>query len=242
MQKIITITTDLGDQFASAQLKAVVYSLGFEGKIIENHGVKPFSIMEGAFEIQALANFCSRATVHLGIIDPGVGSDRAGIIIQTKKSFFVGPDNGLLYPAAQKEKIVRVWKIMEDKINKKFTNTFHGRDIFIKVAAYLANGQKPGSFGCTEINPKSLERLEFKTGQVVHIDHYGNIKVYWKNSLNGHLRLGKCIFPVVKTFSDVAVGKALAYLGSHDILELAINRGRANEQLGIKLEEILEIS
>lgn len=242
MSKIITITTDLGDQFATAQLQAVVHALGFEGKLIENHSVTAFSVLEGAFEIQALAKFCPKGTVHLGIVDPGVGSNRAGIIIQTAKSFFVGPNNGLFYPAAYKEKIISVWRINEGRVSKKFANTFHGRDIFIKAAVYLIQGIKPSSFGCKEIGQKDLQKLEFKAGEIVHIDHYGNIKIFWERKLDGHITVDKILFPVVKTYSDVVVGRPLAYLGSHETLELAINQGRANEQLGIKLGDVLEIS
>lgn len=239
-KKQITITTDFGDQFAAAQLKAVVCSFGFAGKIIENHSVTPFSITEGAFEILVLATFCPKDTVHLGVVDPGVGSNRAGIIIQTKKSWLVGPNNGLLYPTATKEKIIKVYKINEGKISKKFANTFHGRDIFIKAAVYLAQDRPPKSFGCTEIDQNELQKLEFKNGQVLHIDHYGNIKIYWQKKLNGKIDLNNKEIPVAKTFSDVKVGKAVAYWGSHNNLELAINQGRANKKLGIKLGEILK--
>lgn len=236
---LITITTDFGDQFAAAQLKAVAYSLGFKGKIIENHSVTPFSVLEGAFELAELARFCPLGAVHLGVVDPGVGSQRAGIIIQTGKSYFVGPDNGLLYPAAQREKIVKVWKINEGGVSKKFANTFHGRDIFIKAAIYLAQGKTPEEFGCQKI--RKLEKLAFKPGQVVHVDHYGNVKVWWKKKLDGHLVVNGQKIPTAKTFSDVPLGKPLAYIGSHGVLELAVNLGNAQNLHHLSVGDDLNI-
>lgn len=223
MNNIITITTDLGDGFATSQLKAIVASLGFEGQLIENHDVTPFSIVEGAYGIWQLAKFCPPGTIHVGIVDPGVGSDRAGIIIKTKNFWLVGPDNGLLYLAAAADGIVKTWKINHD-VN--ISNTFHGRDVFIKQAVFLAQGKLPRG---KEI--KEIKRLSFREGQVLHIDHYGNAKIWGKRTFG---------LPVVKTFSDVAEGEPLLLNGSSDLLELAVNLGSAKERFGLKLGQVLE--
>lgn len=150
MHKLITITTDFKDGFATSQLKAVIAALGFAGQIIENHDVTPFSIIEGAYGIWQLAKFCPLGSVHVGVVDPGVGSSRVGIIIQTQNHWFVGPDNGLLYPAATADKIVSVWRINENYFGQ-VSHTFHGRDVFIKSAVLLAQGKFPEDFGCTKI-------------------------------------------------------------------------------------------
>lgn len=238
--KLITITTDL-DQFAHAQLKAVISASDFNGKIIENHSVTPFSITEGAFQIKTISEFCPNDSVHLGIVDPGVGSDRAGIIIQTEKSFFVGPDNGLFWPAASEEKIISTWQIDENYFGKG-SNTFHGRDYFIKAALLLAQENKPENFNC--LPTRSIQKLNFTHGQVLHIDNYGNIKIYFPNldSQELHLRTRNIKIPVVKTFSDVPQGKPLAYWGSSNTLELAINLGNAAKEFNIKQGDILEIT
>ena len=107
-KNLITLTTDLGDQFAVAQLHVVLARDGFDGRVIENHSVTPFSILEGAFEIDALSRFTPVGTIHVGVVDPDVGSDRRGVVIRTKKSWFVGPDNGLLYPTAVHDEIQQV--------------------------------------------------------------------------------------------------------------------------------------
>lgn len=247
MKKLIAITTDFGDNFSSAQLRAVLASLGFTGEIIENHAVSPFSILEGAFQILILSKFTPSKTIHLGVVDPGVGSSRKGIIIKTKNYYFVGPDNGLLYPAAANDGIISAYQIEESKINGEISNTFHGRDIFIKIAAYLARGKTPENLEAIKISPQDIEKVKFKKGQVLHIDHYGNVKVHWDETVvpgqilritneNKNLNV-----PVVKTFSDVARHKPLALLGSSQTLELAINWGSAGRWLKRKVGDIISI-
>lgn len=248
MEQIIAITTDFGDHFASSQLRAVLAYLNFQGQVIENHDVSHFSISEGAFQILTLSRFTPKGTIHLGVIDPGVGSRRRGVIIQTKNFFFVGPDNGLLFPAAQKDGILKVYEINDKEVNDEATNTFHGRDIFIRVAAYLGNGQKPEDFKSKAIDWQSLVKLKFEDGQVLHVDDYGNLKINW----NGKIKIGSVLnvltkdkrhfaVPVVKTFSEVESGQPLALLGSSGTLELAVNLANAAKIFDIKLGDVLEI-
>lgn len=160
-QPLITITTDFGDQFSASQLKAVIFSLGFTGEIIENHDVSSFSVLEGAYGIWQLSKFCPPNTIHVGVVDPGVGSQRNGIVIKTKDFWFVGPDNGLLWKAACQNKILQTWKIDESYFGPVST-TFHGRDVFVKVAALLSKNNHPEDFGCKLI--KHIKKLKFKNG------------------------------------------------------------------------------
>lgn len=247
MNKLITVTTDFGDQFAAAQLKAIVSCLGFHGEVIENHSVTPFAIAEGAFQIALIAKFSPIGAVHLGVVDPGVGGQRRGIIVKTKRFWFVGPDNGLFSPAIEKELIENAWQIRENKISKEFSNTFHGRDIFIKAAVYVAQGKNPEYFGSIRIDPLSLEKISFKNGQVLHVDYFGNIKVYWPNEITIGKKLiiknkqSRLELPIVKTFSDVPAGKPLAIIGSSYTLELAVNLDNASRLLNINSTDILEI-
>src|SRR3989344_2278552 len=222
MNNIITITTDFGDQFATSQLKAVIYSLGFSGHLIENHDVSPLSIIEGAYGIWQLSKFCPKNTIHVGIVDPGVGSERAGIIIKTNNSWLVGPDNGLLWKTASQD-FDSVWQIDENYFGV-VSNTFHGRDVFVKAAVLLSQGNAPKNFGCKPI--KKIKRLEFKEGQVLHIDNYGDVKIYGSNTFG---------LPLVKTFSDVPEGTPLILSGSSDLLELAVNLRSAKDYFGLQL-------
>ena len=229
MTRLITITSDLGDGFATAQLRAVVASLGFEGKLIENHDVEPYEIVEGAYGIWQLAKFCPKGTVHLGVVDPGVGSSRAGIVIKSKNFWFVGPDNGLFWPAAQADGIEKIWRIDESKFGQ-VANTFHGRDVFIKIAVFLADGKQPLDVGCRIYDVSKLIKLEFQEGQVLHIDRYGNAKIWGQNKFG--LR-------IVKTFSDVSPGEPLVLNVSSETLELAVNLGSAKDYFGLNLGQVI---
>ena len=247
MKKLIAITTDFGDEFAVAQLHAILAAQQYEGKVIENHSVTPFSIVEGAFQIQSLSKFTPSGTIHLGVVDPGVGSKRAGIIIKNHSSWFIGPDNGLLYPAAKAAGIDQVWRIKESKISDNFSNTFHGRDVFIKAAIFISKGKNPEHFGSEKINPDKISKLTIRNGQILHIDAFGNIKVFWEKQIvigqvfKIKIKNKKINFPIVKTFSDVKKGKPLAYRGSNDTLELAINLGNAAKKFGLKTGQTLNI-
>lgn len=248
MKKLIAITTDFGDGFASIQLRAILSSLNFVGEVIENHGVSPFSVSEGAFQILVLSRFTPPNTIHVGVVDPGVGTERKGIIIKTKNFFFVGPNNGILWPAANNDHINSVWQLDESRLGGAISNTFHGRDVFIKVAAYLSLGKQPESFGAMKIPKSIVEKLDFKTGQILHIDSYGNIKIQWpkKISIGNNLLIEtgkyKHTIPIVKTFSDVSVGKPLALHGSSDTLELAVNLGNAQKVFGVKVGNLINIT
>lgn len=246
--KTIVITTDFGDQLASAQLRAVMSSLRFTGSVIENHDIHSFSIIEGAYAIKLVAAYAPRNSIHLGVVDPGVGSARYGIVIQTKSGWLVGPDNGLLYPTAIEQGIKRVWKIHESKISTHVSNTFHGRDVFIKAAVYLAQGVHPKKFQAAPMLISDIIPLLFEDGEILHIDNYGDIKIHWPYRLIIGKKLvvkrnrGAVTVPIVRTFSDVAEGKPLALLSSSGTLELAINMRNAARYFNTKVGDRLTIS
>jgi S-adenosyl-L-methionine hydrolase (adenosine-forming) len=248
MNKLITITTDFGDSFAVSQLKAVIYSLGFDGNLIENHDVSNFSILEAAFQLKTLIQFCPKGTINVCVVDPGVGSSRSGIIIQTNNYWFVGPDNGCLYPAARKNGIVSVWKINESKLDNHISRTFHGRDIFVRVAVNLSQDKYLKKPEFTQIDIRSLKRIHFKEGQVLHVDHYGNVKINYTKPIEIGKKLifqannNRFEIPVFSTFSDVEIGMPLVYLGSSNTLELAINQSSAAQKYSIRVGDILSIT
>lgn len=244
MQSLITITTDLGDQFAAAQLHAMLAGEGFNGRIVENHDVAPFCILEGAFQVDVLSRFSPHGSIHVGIVDPGVGSSRRGVIIQCQDSWFVGPDNGLLSHAASLRDIKKVWVIQESYFGE-VSRTFHGRDVFIRAAARLAKGELPEQFGCQSTSKSTIIPLHISEGQVVHIDDFGNIKVFSKqptsNRITVHTYSRTEDVPFVSTFSDVPKGAPLALLGSSGTLELAVNLCRADEYFGLKVGDQVKI-
>ncbi len=178
--KVITLTTDIEWDYA-AQMKGVILSINPDAKIVDiTHHISSHNIMEGAFILYQVASYFPQS-IHVGVVDPGVGTERKAIIIKCKESFFVGPDNGLLMLAARKIGIKKVYEITEKKyMMKPISPTFHGRDIFAPVAAHLSLGIKASTMG-KEINKyKEIEfgNVEKKDngvkGNIIFIDAFGN--------------------------------------------------------------------
>lgn len=244
---VITLTSDFGDRFAVSQIELVIHSINPDIKFIEGeNAVTPYSITEGAFILSKYYGFAPAGSIHLGVVDPGVGSERFGIIIRSKNYWFVGPDNGLLYPAAAVDGIVEAYRINES-VAGSISNTFHGRDVFAKVAAWISNGKTITEFA-TFYEPKKLVQHEFKQNQIVHIDPYGNIKLHArfdsfrygdKVRIKYNDREHNATFS--KTFADVPVGELLLYRGSHQTLELAINQMSAAEYLGSSIGDLVDL-
>jgi S-adenosyl-L-methionine hydrolase (adenosine-forming) len=191
--------------------------------------VLPFNVTNGAFIINRLARYMPAQSIIVGVVDPGVGTDRQGIIIETDKHTFIGPNNGLFYPTATNENLKSVHAI-DNSIFIDSSTTFHGRDIFSRVAGELASGRTASEFG-PEIPLDTLVPLHFQPDQILHIDAYGNYKI---NTLIPDRADSLTItmsdpvtIPLAKTFADVEVGKPLAYLGSDNLLEIAIREGNA---------------
>lgn len=249
MDKIITLTTDFGEDFARGQLETVIYRINSNIKVITlSNQVTPFSLIEGAFILLKGYCFAPVNSVHLAIIDPGVGSDRRGVIIRTRNHWFIGPDNGVLYPAALKDGIKKAYVIDEKRLGEGLSYTFHGRDIFAKVAAWICSNHDPLNF-TSEINTELLKKSKLLPNQVTHIDTYGNIKVNNScqkfkvgNKLSIKINNQEYRILFVKTFADVRSGQLLAYNGSHGILEIAKNLGSANDELELKIGDILRIT
>ena len=180
---IIALLTDFGlkDGFVGS-MKGVILSINPEAKIVDiSHEIESFSIIEGSIVLNATYRYFPKGTIFVSVVDPGVGTERKFIIVKTKDYFFVCPDNGLLTLVLKKEKIK---KIIEIK-NKEFflesdTNTFHGRDIFAPIAAYLSKGIKPEKFGDGIKNIKTNDIFEPKVldgriiGKIIKFDKFGN--------------------------------------------------------------------
>lgn len=181
------------------------------------------------------------------MVDPGVGSDRDGVIIKTDNHWFVGPNNGLFYPAVSDQKF-EIFKINENIVNPNCSATFHGRDIFAKTAALLAIGESIDYFA-TPIKKFDLIKIDYQPNQILHIDDYGNYKINNDCSdyqIGDQLEISaksvniKASF--VRTFSESLHGDIIAYRGSHNLLEIAQNFGSASKKLRLVIGEILLIS
>ena len=253
---VISLLSDFGhrDPYV-AEMKAVIVSLNPHACIIDvSHEIEKFSIRMGAYTLASAAPYFPKKTVHLAVVDPGVGTKRRSIVVETRRSLYVGPDNGLLILAAQKEGILNVYSIENPKyMLSAVSNTFHGRDIFAPAAAHLSTGAKPSEFGPKiqdYVIPKFAKPIIKSgelVGEVLHVDDFGNvISNISAQELDLHgfreaeslvVTLGSKTVNVrfCCAYGDVCVGSLLALVGSGNFLELAVNQGSASSVLEAKV-------
>jgi len=258
--KLITFLSDFGSNSSYvAQMKGVALSMT-DAKVVDiTHSITPQNIREGAFILRTSIPFFPTGSVHVAVVDPEVGTDRRGIVVTTPSQILVGPDNGLLIPAARFLGNFTVYEITNPKLMlNSASNTFHGRDIFTPVAANILNGLL-----FEQIGPiiKDFVNLDFgnynitdnsATGKVVYIDSFGNIVTNIDGSrLNQVLNFNKRItlliedrdlkIQFVKSYGFVKKSELLATIGSSNLLEIALNQGNAAKKLGIKPDDEVKI-
>lgn len=184
MRPIVSLLSDFGLRDAYvAEMKAVILTICPQAQIVDvSHQVAKFDVRMGAFVLASTVTYFPKGTVHIAVVDPGVGTERRPIVVKTKRSLFVGPDNGLLVLAAEREGIKHVYAINDvDFMLERVSGTFHGRDVFAPVAARLAMGCSPAEVG-PEISDyvvpeyaKPAVKGRTLTGQVLHVDDFGNV-------------------------------------------------------------------
>ncbi len=260
---IITLLSDFGlrDHYV-AEMKAVILGICPQARIVDiSHLVEKFNIRMGAFLLASATRYFPKGTIHVAVVDPGVGTKRRPLLVKTKDAFYIGPDNGLLILAAQKNRIQRVYEITNAELMlPSVSRTFHGRDVFAPVAAHLANGTSPDVLGSTIINycvpqfTKAELRTEGLRGEVLHVDDFGNVitNITWANlqkadakppqmiSLNSNRKVYRMLF--VEAYGDVSDKSALALIGSHGFLEFAVNQGNASRILKTKVGDAVTVS
>ncbi|MGQ9551538.1 MAG: SAM hydrolase/SAM-dependent halogenase family protein [Candidatus Bathycorpusculaceae bacterium] len=261
MRQLITLTTDFGlkDHYV-AEMKAVILSISPDTTIIDiTHDVEKFNIRMGAYILASATPYFPKGTIHLAIVDPGVGAERRPLLIQTEKSFYIGPDNGLLVLAAKNQNIKHVYELRNPRLMlPKISDTFHGRDIFAPAAAHLANGTPPTEFGPETrriTNPefaKIVRKKNVLIAEVLHIDSFGNIitnlkekdleKADIKKALTVTMKNVRLNLKLCKAYSEVGPREPLAVIGSHNFLEISINQGDAANQFKVKAKEKLRIT
>ena len=248
---VITLTTDFGtrDWFVGT-MKGVILRIQPRATVVDiTHEVPAGDIRAGAFALAAACRFFPKGTVHVAVVDPGVGSARRGIAIQTADYWFVGPDNGVLSWALVREK-VRTIRALEGKAYflSPVSRTFHGRDVFAPVAAHLSRGLAISKLGSAVKDFVQLDWPEPKArrggieGEVVYIDRFGNaITNLAAGLLPGqgtsrcevHGRRGRRVCRLESFYQAVAPGKAVALTGSSGFVEIAVNGRSAAEALGL---------
>ncbi len=249
MNEIISIITDFGEKDGwVGTMKGVILGINPKAKIVDiSHQVTPGDILEASLILQVSFPYFPQGTVHLCVVDPGVGSKRRAIVVATPRYTFVGPDNGLFTPIYQREDFKAVEITNRDLFySPQPSATFHGRDIFAPVAAHLSRGLAAGKVGPQIENliridlPSPLVGPREIRGEVIHIDRFGNLttnitkELFEKNVRNNpfKLRIGKRVLKSLSSsYTDGPKGELLAIWGSWGYLELSVNQGSAQQLL-----------
>ncbi len=250
---LLTLTTDFGTRDAYvAAMKAVILGISPAVRMIDvTHEIAPQDVMEAAFVLRDAAFLFPPGTVHLVVVDPGVGTERRPVAVRFENRFFVGPDNGLfplLFNGEPPDEAI----VLDDPVfwrTPEPSKTFHGRDVFAPAAAHLTAGVPLARLG-SRID--SLTPLHWALpivdgrgiqGWIVHIDRFGNCITNIRRADFEAARQGRpvkifagntIIREIRSTYGEVAHGEPLALFGSNDYLEIAVHGGNASELLGIR--------
>ena len=253
-QRIITFTTDFGlsDHYVGA-MKGVILSINPDVRLMDiSNAVSSYDVLDGAITVSQSYGYYPSESIHLVIVDPGVGSNRKPLLVTTGRHYFIAPDNGVLSLVYQREERVSVRHITaEHYFVQPVSNTFHGRDIFAAVAAHLSKGVEPAKFG-EEITdyirlaaprPKANGATELR-GIVLKTDKFGNLitnfrpddlpQLFAATPARFRITVGKAEVGVLNTsYSQGEPGQLFAILGSMGYLEISCNRASAAQLAGV---------
>ncbi|BDI19035.1 hypothetical protein ANSO36C_48370 [Nostoc cf. commune SO-36] len=263
-QPLVTLLSDFSDRDVYvAIMKGVIAQINPRLTVVDlTHQIPPQDIAAARFSLMNAYAYFPVGTVHVAVVDPGVGSKRRAIAVEFAQGFLVGPDNGIFsgvlsqspamsttgyaYAAVELTNL-NYWRTPQP------SKTFHGRDIFAPVAANLASGVPLKELG-QEIDPASLVKLDISNckqtsngvaGCIQYIDHFGNlvsnIAGTYVQSKTWCVQVAGLSIPGCEIYSDVNVGEMIALVGSHGWVEIAINRGNAHSQLQINLQDALQV-
>jgi S-adenosylmethionine hydrolase len=274
MRKTVALLTDFGlDDVYVGVMKGVMRGICAEVDFIDvTHRIEAQSVREGAFALLNSYAYFPQGTVFLVIVDPAVGSARRPIAVQAGGYAFVAPDNGVLsYTLRQFDDLQAVELNLPQFHRQSISATFHGRDVFAPVAAHLAEGRRLDEIGTpiSGLFEFPLPYLEVEAqrimGEVLHIDHFGNVitsigKVAWReqrlelspiDNRQPMARFGadsvviyvqdERIFGVQRAYHEVERGQLLAQIDSNGYLELAVNQGNAAKRLQLTVGDRIEI-
>lgn len=265
MAGLITLLSDFGTQDVYVGvIKGVIAQINPLVRVIDlSHEISPQNLEVASFQLASAYPHFPQGTVYLAVVDPGVGSQRRAIAVQTATGFLVGPDNGLFsgvlsHIQAQEEfesAAVTVVELTAPEYwyTRQPSSTFHGRDIFAAVAAHLASGVALNQLG-PMIDPQTLVRMPIRgyhptpTGFIGAIqcrDRFGNlitnIPACCLRGQSWQIKIGGWLLPLVNTYSDGPSGAMIGLIGSHGWLEIAINGGNAEQELEQQLGDQVEV-
>lgn len=249
---IITLTTDYGtDDHLVGTLKGVILKINPDVTIVDiTHRVTPFDLLDGALTIGAAYSYFPPKTIHVVVVDPGVGTERRPLLVSGQNQYFIAPDNGVLSLVYEREQnfVVRHANA-EHYYLQPVSKTFHGRDVFAPVAAWLSKGTQTASMG-EEIQdfkrfalPRPKDAEGDLKGAVLKVDSFGNLITNFREqdlpdaANNGgaiKLQVGAhAVTRLVDTFARGNAGEPIAYFGSSGYLEIAVNKASASKTLNV---------
>jgi S-adenosylmethionine hydrolase len=227
-------------------MRGVILKICPDVKIVDiAHSIEPQNVYQGAFLLYHSYRFFPNA-VHVAVVDPGVGGDRKALIIECRNHIFVGPDNGILYPSAVEDGVKRIWVIDAEKTSKitgELSTTFHGRDVFAPASAYAVLGKIEDVAKPYDGEIQRLDLFDYRIDgetiecRILFIDRFGNavtnVKAEDLEDAKGFY-VNETYIPMVRTYSDVAIGDPLALIGSFGTLELSVRNGSFADAFGVK--------
>jgi len=270
---LIVLLTDFGntDPYVGI-MKGVISQIAPDQKIIDlGHEIPPGDIQQGAFQLWQAAGYFPSGTVFLGVIDPGVGTERKGLYFQRDGQVFIGPDNGLFTYLGYKG-TTAAWELANTDFQlPEPSATFHGRDIFAPAAAYAARGISGNQFGPSVLNPEQLPRPICKItadqleGEVISIDRFGNLITSlgqftlskkkleldsWIEDKSLRMKTRPVLMlsksgrslPLVRTFAEIPDRSCAALIGSSGLLEIAANGTAAKSLLDTEVGDPIALS
>lgn len=256
----IALLSDFGlrDSYVGA-MKGVIAGLAPNAAVIDiSHEIPPFDLVEGGLKLYQAFSYFPRKTVFVAVVDPGVGSSRRAILVETEDYFFLGPDNGLLSMALAEQKIRRIVELKNDKYFLKPTSpTFHGRDILAPVAAHLSQGLAAEFFGPELTGYERLlaflpqrNAVEIR-GQILSFDRFGSAisnlsRAYLARYFQGpSLKVevaGIRLEGLLDHYAEAPASHPFLIFGSSQLLEISVKQGSAQSALHLSRGEILRIT
>lgn len=237
MRRTITLITDLGtaDGYVG-EMKGVLASLAPEASVVDvTHDIPPQDVEHARLTLARVWRRFPAGTVHLVVVDPGVGSARDAIAVESDGHFLVGPDNGVLSPAL----LLPGVSAASLRVPHQASATFHGRDVFAPAAAALANGQPLDALGVAahapivRRTPEPARRGDVLEGEIILIDRFGNAVTNLVALGGGTVVVGDRRLAIRRTYAEVAAGEALAVVGSSGLVEIAVRDGSAAQRIGL---------
>jgi S-adenosylmethionine hydrolase len=235
---MIVLLSDFGESEYVGVMKGVIYSLSPDTQVADlTHSVSPQSIIEGAWILKESFRYFPPGTIFVCVVDPGVGTERDAVLVETDHYKFIGPDNGLMYAAATLDRIRRVSSLV---VHQSASHTFHGRDVFARAAGYIARGDAQKVLGGFKAGLSVT--LQFpqhgRAGIVVRVDRFGNI-------ITNIPPAGKESYTLVTddlrwdiswsdTYAEGPARGVFLVTGSYGTLEVCVRDGRATDELLLK--------